>query len=256
MSGKNLKITCVWRSDEFVISDSINGPSRDEATLTIDESLELIRANIPSKYSLITKKIIERRVHAIAKTGFSLPKSQIRAGAGFKVVISKEDKIPEVLLQEGHKYTYDLFGAPKQTEVKPVEKKETLVKPSETEYVPSFIKVEAEASGSSEHLPLKIISELQEEKPEAEAGEPTPVKEPMTFSYEDKVIAGLFILELAKLGDVYLKLEESQFSVEYPPGRVEFTLDNGEIKILQTNRVTADDPFLISAIQTAKGKNA
>ncbi|MHA1214484.1 MAG: hypothetical protein ACTSPG_04265 [Candidatus Hodarchaeales archaeon] len=254
MSGNNLKVTCVWRSDEFVISDSINGPSRDEATLTIDESLELIRANIPGKYSLITKKIIERRVHAIAKSGFSLPKSQIRIGAGFKVEITKEDKIPEVLLQEGHKYTYDLFGVPKQAEVKTVEKEETLVKPSETEYIPSFIKVEAESSGSSERLPLKIISELQEEKPETE--EPSTTKEAPTLSHEDKVIAGLFVLELAKLGDVYLKLDNSQFSVEYPSGRVDFTLDNGEIKILQTSRVAADDPFLLSAIQTAKEKNS
>lgn len=120
MSGKNLKITCIWRTDEFIVSESKSAPLGDEAVLIIDEGAETISASIPSSYSLITKKIIERRLNSIARSGFKIPKTNIRIGLGFQVEVKKEEKFPDVLLQEGHKYSYDIFGPVKRTLDEPI----------------------------------------------------------------------------------------------------------------------------------------
>ncbi len=112
MSSKNLRIICIWNEDEFTIIESKNSPSKEEAYLIIDESSEKMDVHIPSKFSIVQKRIIERQAYSIAKSGFLLPKSSIRIGMGFDVTISKDDSIPETLLQVGHHYSLDKPTSP------------------------------------------------------------------------------------------------------------------------------------------------
>ena len=133
MSEKDIILSCIWRSDDFVVSETKIQPSDNEAVLIIDENTEKISIQIPRHFSLITKKIIERRVQSITKSGFLIPKTQIRIGSGFEVEIIKEEVIPEVLLQEGHKYSLEGPMAPTEAPSSPK------IKDEEEEYIPTFL---------------------------------------------------------------------------------------------------------------------
>ncbi|MCK4848293.1 MAG: hypothetical protein KAT16_04650, partial [Candidatus Heimdallarchaeota archaeon] len=158
MSSKDILLTCIWTTDGFVVIDNKNIPTKDEAYLKISESESKITAQIPNGLSLIAKKIIERRVQAIAKSGFTVPNSSLRIGGGFKVEITKQDEIPSILLQEGHKYSFDEFS-PQKSVTTVMEK--TIVS-SELEYIPSFLKHDVSESDYSKKL------EREEEKPTLE----------------------------------------------------------------------------------------
>lgn len=252
MSEKNLKVVCIWRTDEFIVSESRSVPPSDEASLIIDEENEIINVNIPTNYSLITKKIIERRVNSIAKTGFFLPKTNMRIGTGFNIEMTKEDSIPSVLLQEGHKYSYDIFSPlgkhPEETvEITP---SKTILVEKEEEYVPGFLKHAVDQPDA-----IQTISKLSDEV----ETEVVNVVETASKSAEledldqlnDEIIAGRFVIELVKLGDVYIKKDKSQYSVEYSAGRVDFTIKDGKIEISKTDRITLDDPTLKHALMVA-----
>ena len=58
MSEKNIVLTCLWRSDDFVVSETKIHPSEKEAVLIIDENTEKISVQIPGHLSLISRKII------------------------------------------------------------------------------------------------------------------------------------------------------------------------------------------------------
>jgi hypothetical protein len=243
MSEKNIVLTCLWRSDDFIVSESKIHPSENEAVLIIDENTEKISIQIPQHFSLISKKIIERRVQSIAKSGFLIPKTQVRIGTSFEVEIVKDEVIPEVLLQEGHKYTLERPTAPTETPSHPV------VDEVEQEYVPTFltqeqsivstppvVEVKPEVDTSQESIPLKIAEETKDFLGDAES------------------IAGRFIIALAKTGDVYVTHKNDQFSVEYSAGRVDFCVRDGDINIILTKRITKDDQTLKQAILTATQK--
>ncbi|MFX0122825.1 MAG: hypothetical protein ACFFAE_04250 [Candidatus Hodarchaeota archaeon] len=245
MSEKDIVLTCLWRSDDFVVSDTKIHPSENEAVLIIDENTEKISIQIPRHFSLISKKIIERRVQSIAKSGFLIPKSQVRIGIGFEVEIVKDEVIPEVLLQEGHKYSLERPTAPIEAPRQPV------TADAEQEYIPTFlaqeqvvsdtppdIQAEPKVDISHESLPLKVTEETKQFLDEAES------------------IAGRFIIALAKTGDVYVTHKNDKYSVEYSAGRVDFCVRDGDIEIILTKRITKDDQTLNQAILTATRKNA
>ncbi|MFX0170354.1 MAG: hypothetical protein ACFE9L_00380 [Candidatus Hodarchaeota archaeon] len=239
MSTRDMKITCIWRSDEFIIFDSKNKPSDDEAYLIIDEPTEKISVHIPSHFSIVTKRIIERRIQSIAKSGFLLPKSMIRVGSGFNVSISKDDIIPDVLLQEGHKYKLDepVPYIEKETQVV-----EAPIESSESEYIPTFLTQEVMEVTSD--IPVQPESEPIKEEPTT-----LGLKQP---SDDDFSIAGRFILALSKTGDVYLSRVDNGFSVEYSQGRVDFLVKEGDLQILSTKRIPEGDQTLNQAIAEAK----
>ncbi len=243
MSEKNIVLTCLWRSDDFVVSESKIHPSENEAVLIIDENTERISIQIPRHFSLISKKIIERRVQSIAKSGFLIPKTQVRIGTSFEVEIVKDEVIPEVLLQEGHKYSLERPTAPIETPSQPV------IEEVEQEYVPTYltqeqsvvitppvVEVKPEVDTSQESFPLKIAEETED------------------FLGDSESIAGRFIIALAKTGDVYVTHKNDQFSVEYSAGRVDFCVRGGDIDIILTKRITKDDQTLKQAILTATRK--
>lgn len=251
MSGKNLRVVCIWKADEFIVSESQSAPPSDEASLIIDEEKEIINVNIPSNFSLITKKIIERRANSITKTGFALPKTNIRIGTGFTIEITKEDTIPSFLLQEGHKYSYDIFGSPgKQTEEEVAKHPSKIFPVAEEEYVPSFLKHTIDQpnalktiSKHSDEIETEVVNIVETASTSAKLEEPDQLN--------DEIIAGRFVIELVKLGDVYIKKEKMQYSVEYSAGRVDFTIKDGKIDIFRTDRVTLDDPTLKQALMVA-----
>jgi hypothetical protein len=241
MSTKDMKVTCIWRSDEFIVLDSKSKPTDDEAYLIIDESTGKISVHIPSHFSIVTKRIIERRIQSIAKSGFLLPKSMLRIGSGFNVSISKEDIIPDVLLQEGHKYKLDepvpYMEPEMQTTEAPIES-------SESEYVPTFLTQEVmEVTGDR---PEQLKSE-----PVTEEIPPTTL-EPDQPYYDDFSIAGRFVLALSKTGDVYISRVDNGFSVEYSQGHVDFLVKEGDLQILSTKRIPEGDQTLNQAIAEAK----
>lgn len=244
MSEKNIILTCIWRSDDFVVSDTKIHPSENEAILIIDENTEKISIQIPRHFSLISKKIMERRVQSIAKGGFLIPISQVRIGSGFEVEIIKDEVIPEVLLQEGHKYSLEIPTAPVETSSQPTADE------AEQEYVPTFL--------TQERL-VPDVSSVVQAKPEVEIPHealPLKIAEETEFLDDAESIAGRFIITLAKTGDVYITHKNDQYSVEYSAGRVDFCVRDGDIEIILTKRITKDDQTLKQAILTATRKNA
>ncbi len=238
MSEKNIILSAIWRSDGFVVSDRGIQASEDESILTINENTSKITIQIPRHFSLITKKIIERRVQSIAKSGFLVPKTQLRIGAGFEVEITKDEFIPDVLLQEGHKYSLET-PVPFVEPFKQSEKEET-----EEEYIPTFISQES------------LVTDTQPTvRPEVDTYQESLTPEKMEPSLEDDdSISGRFIIALTKLGDVYVTQKNNHYSVEYSAGRVDFLVNNGEIEILLTKRITPEDQTLNQAIAAATGK--
>ncbi|MFX0049948.1 MAG: hypothetical protein ACFFAJ_07730 [Candidatus Hodarchaeota archaeon] len=243
MSSKDMKVICIWRSDEFVVFDSKNKPTDDEAYLIIDEPTEKISVHIPSHFSIVTQRIIERRIQSIAKSGFLLPKSTIRIGGGFNVSISKEDKIPDVLLQEGHKYK---LGEPVPYIEPEIQDIEAPMESSESEYVPTFLT--QEVIGVTDDIP---IQQTLEKKPIIEEI-PQETIVPEQLYDDDLSIAGRFVLALSKTGDVYLSRADEGFSVEYSQGRVDFLVKDGDLQILSTKRIPEGDQTLNQAIAEAK----
>jgi len=242
MSEKNIVLTCVWRSDDFAVSETKIHPSENEAVLTIDENTEKISIQIPGHLSLITKKIIERRVQSISKSGFLIPKTQVRIGTGFGVEIIKDEVIPEVLLQEGHKYSLERPIAPAEAPIQP-----EVVK-SEEEYVPTFLAQEQLIpDASSVQTGPKVETPLETPSPE--------ITQELELSLDDESIAGRFVIALAKTGDVYVTHRNNQYSVEYSSGRVDFRVHDGDIDIVLTKRISKDDQILKQAILTATRKN-
>lgn len=241
MRERDLVITCLWRTDEFVISDSKSLPSDDEAVLTIDENTSTITVRIPKHFSLINQRIIERRVSSIAKSGFTIPKSRLRIGARFEISIIKEEAIPDVLLQVGHHYSYDETQISQKTVSQPVTSARMS---SDTEYVPTFLKQDQTASE------IHTIARL-EPKVEPKA-EPEPVEETKPFLDNNETIAGRLAVALTKISDIYFTKKENHYTIEYSAGRVDFTVKNGEINVISKNRVLEKDQTLNQAIEAAK----
>lgn len=251
MSERNIVLTCIWRTDDFTVSDTKIRHSEDEAVLVIDENTEKITVQIPRHFSLVTKKIIERRVQSIAKSGFIIPKRQIRIGMGFEVEIIKEEVIPDVLLQEGHKYSLE----------RPITVVETpnqiMEEETEPEYVPSFLTYEPEYVSSQESSVSDTTLPTQPEiKPEIyqEPLSDETIERTEDIADDAESIAGRFIIALTKTGDVYITQKNNHYSIEYSAGRVDFLVRNGDIEILTTKRIPTDDQTLKQAIFAATRK--
>ncbi len=241
MRERDLVITCLWRTDEFVISDSKSLPSEDEAVLTIDENTSTITVRIPKNFSLINQRIIERRVSSIAKSGFTIPKSRLRIGARFEVSIIKEEAIPDVLLQVGHHYSYDETQISQKTVTQPV----TSARMSpDAEYIPTFLKQDQAASE------IHTIARL-EPKVEPKA-EPEPIEETKVTLDNNETIAGRLAIALTKISDIYFTKKENHYTIEYSAGRVDFTVENGEINVISKKRLLEKDQTLNQAIEAAK----
>jgi hypothetical protein len=240
MSIKDMKVTCIWRSDEFVAFDSKSRPTDDEAYLIIDEPTEKITVHIPGHFSIVTKRIIELRIQSIAKSGFMLPKSMTRIGRGFNVSITKDETIPDVLLQEGHKYSLDEPVSYAEPEKPP---KEAPIVSSELEYTPTFLTAEVigDTTIKTELVPKPIVEEYPQE---------TIALKPL--SNNDVSIAGRFVIALSKTGDVYLSRIDDGFSVEYSQGRVDFLVKDGNLQVLSTKRIPEGDQTLDQAIADTK----
>jgi hypothetical protein len=241
MSEKNIILSTIWRSEDFVVTDSRIQASEDECILTINENTSKIIIQIPRHFSLVTKKIIERRVQSIAKSGFLVPKSQLRIGAGFEVEITKDEFIPDVLLQEGHKYSLE---APVPVEEPP---KEAVKEETEEEYIPTFLSQEAMGTDTQPTVQTEV-------EPYLEQRQHMPTEEIKPSVVDDDSISGRFIIALAKLGDVYVTQKNNHYSIEYSAGRVDFQVNKGEIEILLTKRIPPDDQTLNQAKAAATGK--
>ena len=249
MSSKEIFLTCIWTVDDFVVVDNKTIPAQDEAILTISESQSKITVQIPNCLSLINKKIIERRVQSIAKSGFAIPNSSLRVGGGFEIEVTKDEEIPTVLLQEGHKYSYDEFSPPKEVTTI-VETKPTF---SDEEYIPSFLKHDAEESD----FPRKIVSEdipsrdvIRESEETTADPLPTGDLEPSKYGVSE-TLAGRFVIALSEYGDVLFSRNDSSYSVDFSQGKLEFNTDKGKIEILQTERISKEDKIVQVAIETA-----
>jgi len=250
MSSKDIVLTCIWTSEGFVVVDNKNIPAQDEAYLKISESESKITVRIPKGLSLITKKIVERRVQSIAKSGFTVPNSSLRIGGGFKVEISKDDEIPSFLLQEGHKYSFDEYSP--QKSVTTVSEKAIVF--SEQEYIPSFLKHGMNESDYSRK------PEREEEKPlleEIGEREETVVdslsKQELELSQQgiSEILAGRFIIALSEYGDIFFNRNGSIYLVDFSHGKVEFNIENGKVEILRTERISENDRTIQLAIEAA-----
>lgn len=256
MSSRNLKVTCIWKSDEFVLSESKVRPPNDEAYIIIDEPEEKVSVHIPGTFSMIQKRIIERRVQTIAKSGFFIPKLSIRIGMGFDVTISKDNDIPEVLLQVGHQYSYDKPTSP-YVESSSSETSVLEVSP-DSDYKPGFLIHDPSPSTISPQPEAKTtpaperkvtLTPVSTSQPEAEPE--TPLKENQSL-YDDESVAGRFIIALSKSGDVYLSRIKERFLAEFSMGQVEFSVEDNNITIHSTKRVPSNDLTLERALEAAK----
>jgi hypothetical protein len=251
MSSKDILLTCIWTTDGFVVVDNKSIPAQDEAYLKISESASKITVQIPKGLSLINKKIIERRVQSIAKSGFVIPNTSLRIGGGFEIVLSKdEEEIPTVLLQEGYKYLYDEFS-PQKGVTKVAEKPTVVV---EQEYIPSFLKHETRetdypkrAEREEDKPPIKIIRESEETTDESHPKEELELLQHGT----SEVLAGRFIIALSEYGDIFFNRNGPLYTVDFSHGKVEFNIEKGKIEILRTERISQDDKTIQLAIEKA-----
>ena len=249
MATKDIVITCVWTTDGFVLLDKKNEPTSDEAVLRIDEATETISVSIPNELSLITKKIIERRVQSIAKSGFSLPSSSLRIGGGFNVEIKKTDEIPTVLLQEGHKYTFG-EGTLREKESIKQEIRPKLPSEFEDDYVPSFLI--HDPSAPQQPQITQVVKEMEKPDDFTQAIDSSDAQKVFLIDSTLENVAGRFVIALSEYGDIYLSRQKAVFTVEYSKGRIDFEFQDGEISILSTDRVAKDDDSIISALEQAK----
>ncbi|MHA1994940.1 MAG: hypothetical protein ACW97Z_10390 [Candidatus Hodarchaeales archaeon] len=249
MATKDIVITCVWTTDGFVLLDKKNEPTSDEAVLRIDEATETISVSIPNELSLITKKIIERRVQSIAKSGFSLPSSSLRIGGGFNVEIKKTDEIPTVLLQEGHKYTFG-EGTLREKESIKQEIRPKLPSEFEDDYVPSFLI--HDPSAPQQPQITQVVKEMEKPDDFTQAIDSSDAQKVFLIDSTLENVAGRFVIALSEYGDIYLSRQKAVFTVEYSKGRIDFEVQDGEISILSTDRVAKDDDSIISALEQAK----
>ncbi len=243
MSEKNIILTCIWRSDGFVVSDNKIQTSDDESILVINENTSKITIQIPRHFSLISQKIIERRVQSIAKSGFKVPKSRIRIGSGFEVEITKEEVIPDVLLQEGHKYSLESPTPFVETPSQSTDEK------AETDYTPTFLSQEPQVFDTQP--PVQSESEVDISQ---ESLTPKTLEKTEDLLDDAESIAGRFIIALTKTGDVYITQKNDHYSVEYSAGRVDFIVRNNDVEIIMTKRIPADDQTLSQAMFAATRK--
>ena len=253
-------LTCIWKSDEFVLSESKTRPPDDEAYIIIDEPAEKVSVHIPSSFSIVQKRIIERRVQTISKSGFFIPKLSIRIGMGFDISITKDDAIPDILLQVGHHYSYDKPTSPYFESS--VSDAPELDVSSDSEYKPSFLihdpvpstitpQPEAEAEPAPTPERKVTLTPIPTSQPETEPA--IEVKDEQ-FLHDDESVAGRFIIALSKSGDVYLSRIKDHFLAEFSMGRVEFSVENNDITIHSTKRVPSSDPTLEQALEAARRK--
>ncbi|MHA1443423.1 MAG: hypothetical protein ACTSR4_01555 [Candidatus Hodarchaeales archaeon] len=250
MSSRDILLTCIWTTDEFIVVDNKTLPAQDEAILKISESESKITVQIPKGLSLITKKIIERRVQSIAKSGFTIPNSSLRIGGGFEVIISKHEEIPTTLLQEGHQYLYEEFSPPKHV----TEVVEGAIIPSESEYIPSFLKHDVTESDYPRKFEREEEKTSQEEPGESEevTSESFPKqKSELSGQGISEILAGKFIIALSEYGDIFFSKNGSDYSVDFSQGKVVFNTERGKIEILRTERLSEDDKTVQLAIETA-----
>jgi hypothetical protein len=255
MTSENLVVTCIWVSDDFTVVDKKDIPTAGEAVLKIDETTETISVLIPEEFSLVAKKIIERRVQSIAKSGYLVPNSGIRIGGGFTIEMTKSDEIPTVLLQEGHKYFYGEFAPPEEKE--PIIEKPL---PSQTkgEYTPSFLIYDQDEQTTKSIPEVPVEQEEQVEEAievanvVATSEEVTEEFIPVEHESARNLIVGNFIIALSESSDIYLSKTGDIFSVEYSMGRVDFNIQNNEINILSTDRVPENDQTLQIALDKAR----
>ena len=249
MSSRELKITAIWRSDEFVISDSRAPPPQDEAYLIIDEPAENIIVHIPDNFSIITQRIIERRVNSVAKSGFRLPNSDIRIGRNFSVDISKDEKIPDILLQVGHHYSYE---SPTDAYLEPSLEDRAGYREQEPTHQPERV-ADAETTYEPKYVPSFVTHETPIDQPLlSNASVETSIPQPDHSLSADERLAGRFVIGLTKLGDVFLARAGETYTMEYAHGNVEFKVKDKTIQILSTKRVSKDEPTLRSAVEAAE----
>ncbi|MFX0113197.1 MAG: hypothetical protein ACFFB3_01480 [Candidatus Hodarchaeota archaeon] len=74
-----------------------------EAYLDLDEQNQKAILTFTPEAGLVTKRMAQRQARGICATGFQL-RNGARLGAGFTLDVQGEERIGEVLLQEGHKY--------------------------------------------------------------------------------------------------------------------------------------------------------
>jgi len=253
MSSKDIEITCIWTTDGFVVVDNKTKPAQYEASLKISEIESKITVHIPKEYSLINKKIIERHVQSIAKSGFAVPNSNLRIGGGFEVEVKKHEEIPSILLQEGHKYSYDEFSdSPSSKSVTTVV--EETVLDSESEYIPSFLKHDEKESDyqiKSEQEEEKITQEVVIENEEKTSERLLNQKLDVSDLKISDILAGKFIIALSVYGDIFFSRNGPNYSVDFSHGKVEFYTENGKITILRTERISQNHEKIQSAIETA-----
>ncbi|MHA1970076.1 MAG: hypothetical protein ACW964_20070 [Candidatus Hodarchaeales archaeon] len=107
------------------------------------------------------------------------------------------------------------------------------------------------------HTTKPIPEPAHTTKPTPEPAHTTkPTPEPLPALVEDtegqltndENIAGRLVIALTKTSDIYLSRKKDHFSIEYSAGRVDFTVKNRRVDILQTKRISDEVLFLYSVL--------
>ncbi len=164
--------------------------------------------------------------------------------------MNKTEEIPNVLLQEGHKYTFGEFPPP--VESTPPKPKERPTFSPESEYVPSFLAHEPEKDDFVSDLPDSKLKSVKIEKQVDQTLSEEPLISQEGIKLNTDHVAGSFIVALAEYGDVYLSKKDDIYSVEYTMGRIDFNVKDSEIDILSTQRISDDDETIQKALDNVK----
>ena len=79
-----------------------------------------------------------------------------------------------------------------------------------------------------------------------------PIEETKLTLDNNETIAGRLAVALIKISDIYFTKKENHYTIEYSSGRVDFTVENGEINVISKKRLLEKDQTLNQAIEAAK----
>ena len=92
-------VRLVFRERSFTEGKEQSG----DAVLSLDDATQSAKLEYSPDAGLIIRRTARRQADSICKSGFQLTNGK-RIGAGFSLVVDKEDSIDERLLQVGHHY--------------------------------------------------------------------------------------------------------------------------------------------------------
>ena len=218
MSEEDTIIVLIWKDGDFTLSSEVYEAESTDSILTVDNNNQLITLKLADELSLIERRTIERRIQSIAKSGYFVSKLNTRIGMNFRLEkANKNESIPDNLLQEGHKYTFQGSDISKEGGTKSA----TISTYKDENSTPTFSEIEKDNESS--------------------------VVENLDIFSDPKSVLGRFLVGILEKSELFISKQEEMYILEFSSGRVDFLIEAGKIKIISKKKISDEDEILMNA---------